>query len=121
MTAVADQALESDAQAGPITRGQTTGCTEKDVSWGVVPHAERTITAGATARKYSEDLGSGLTEFENGRINNEQVATGIAADGVRLTMLEANSTARWSSSSPCPAPWATIGTAPSSSTTTTRS
>ncbi len=59
LTRMADETLEADAQAAPITRAQNTGCTELDVSgpsWGVVPHAERVVTAGAKARKYFDDL-----------------------------------------------------------------
>ncbi|MGC7098696.1 hypothetical protein ACPZ19_28835 [Amycolatopsis lurida] len=90
LTGMAEQTLESDAQAGPITRGQTTGCTEADVSWGVVPHAERTVTAGAKTRKYFEDLeywlsGAELSEHEDtGRMNGGQTVSAITGEGVRL-------------------------------------
>ncbi|WP_153029775.1 hypothetical protein [Amycolatopsis sp. YIM 10] len=91
LTGMAGQTLESDAQAGPITRGQTTGCTENDVSWGVVPHAERMVTAGAKAGKYYEDLdswlsGSGLSEYADLQVDNAKTARGVSREGVRLTV-----------------------------------
>ncbi|MBN6033976.1 hypothetical protein [Amycolatopsis sp. 195334CR] len=110
LTGMAEQTLESDAQAGPITRGQTTGCTENDVAWGVVPHAERTVTADAGARKYSEDLaswvsGAGVSGYESRRIDGDQVTTGVAADGVRLTVRWTWDTPRLTISATGPCSW----------------
>ncbi|WP_162788536.1 hypothetical protein [Amycolatopsis albispora] len=89
LTSMADQTLEAGAQASPITRSQAP-CAEKEVSWGVVPRAERTVEAGARVRKYFEDLtswlaGADLSEYEDrGREAGGQAVSGVSNEGARL-------------------------------------
>ncbi|UJW28517.1 hypothetical protein L3Q67_24915 [Saccharothrix sp. AJ9571] len=81
LTRMAGETLDTDAQAAPITLTQATGCTGLDVSgpsWGVVPQAERVITAGANTGKYVDDLGAWLL--------NDWFSQGVGRDGVQVTV-----------------------------------